>query len=538
MLSSSSITELGKKPSISNQVHDNFDENLLKLFICNKCQEGFESGQELVAHVTLVHEEKAISESELNGLVENKTVESLQNELEELESKNDKSEMLSSPILKQSSKGNVGLVHEEKKLKHQIVHEKKKPFNCSFCEKSFSAKSSLKKHLATVHAGENLNSIEEAIEWMNNEKPFECQFCALKFCSKQGLKRHIASAHEEKKKKSIEEIRKSSNELDGEICGNKFGNSNKLEHKTHKAPEKVQKERILSSEIGNLSDQGKASNYLSSKKLGYCIKSIKESTNSLKNDNISLISDVSGNCSKNSINPTFKEKNPGRNGLNKQANIAKNKMSEESLQMLNKNNVTIEKSELSKDFVVKQNLKENISKTDIQKIHQNKKLLIDKYIFTVKATSEGSEQNAIFMCSICNAEFPRLGIAEGHVFMKHVLSKDCDIDNQNTEDILGPESKQNGSRKNDFIVKSALNGQNNQEKVKENDLDNHEEQNISSDKTETFVGEFNQPQNNVIKVDKDAMSNHCNELTKEKFEISMKFNVYELLSTCYVLGNY
>jgi hypothetical protein len=38
-----------------------------KLFICNKCQEGFESGQELVAHVLLVHEEKAISESELNG---------------------------------------------------------------------------------------------------------------------------------------------------------------------------------------------------------------------------------------------------------------------------------------------------------------------------------------------------------------------------------------------------------------------------------------------------------------------------------------
>ena len=264
MLSSSLITELGKKSSISNQVHDNFDENLLKLFICNKCQEGFESGQELVAHVTLVHEEKAISESELNGLVENKTVESLQNELEELESKNDKSEMLSSPILKQNSKGNVVLVHEEKKLKHQceicqhnfkfkaamkkhikIVHEKKKPFKCSFCERSFSAKSSLKAHLANVHAGKNLNFIEDAIELMNNEKPFECQFCGKKFCSKPGLKRHIASAHEEKKRNSIEEIRKSSNELGGGICGNKFGNSDKLEHVTPKAPEKVQKEKIL-----------------------------------------------------------------------------------------------------------------------------------------------------------------------------------------------------------------------------------------------------------------------------------------------------
>ena len=135
------LTELDKKSSIPNQVHDNFDENLLKLFICNKCQEGFESGQELVAHVTLVHEEKAISESELNGLVENKTVESLQNELEELESKNDKSEMLSSPILKQSSKGNVGLVHEEKKLKHQ----------CEICQHNFKFKAALNKHMKIVH---------------------------------------------------------------------------------------------------------------------------------------------------------------------------------------------------------------------------------------------------------------------------------------------------------------------------------------------------------------------------------------------------
>ena len=549
MLSSSSLTELDKKASIPNQVHDNFDENLLKLFICNKCQEGFESGQELVAHVTLVHEEKAISESELNGLVENKTVESLQNEQEKLASKNDKSEMLSSPILKQNSEGNAGSVHEEKKHKHQceicqhnfkfkaalkkhikIVHEKKKPFHCSFCEKSFSAKSSLKGHLATVHAGENLNFIEDAIELMDNEKPFECQFCGKTFCSKPGLKRHIASAHEEKKKHYIEEIRKSINELDGGICVNKFGNSDKLEHTTPKAPEKVKKEKVTSSAIVTLSDRGKASKYFkNTKKLGYCMKPIKkEVTNSLKNDDGFSISDVSGNFSKKSINPTFKEKSPGRNGLNKQANIKKNKMSEEKLQMLNKNNVTIKKSDLSKDFV-----KENNSKTDIQKIHENKKLLIDKYIFTVRTTSETSEQNAIFMCSICNAEFPRLGIAEGHVFMEHVLgiknlepvlSKGCDIDNQNTEDIFGRESKQNGSKKNDFIVKSALNGQNNQERLRENVLYNHEEENISSDKTETFVLESNQPQNNVIEVDKDAMSNQGNELTKEKFEISMNFD--------------
>ena len=35
---------------------------------------------------------------------------------------------------------------------------------------------SLKKHLAIVHAGENLNSIEEAIEWMDNE-------CLITSCS-------------------------------------------------------------------------------------------------------------------------------------------------------------------------------------------------------------------------------------------------------------------------------------------------------------------------------------------------------------------
>ena len=44
--------------------------------------------------------------------------------------------------------------------------------------------------------------------------------------------------------------------------------------------------------------------------------------------------------------------------MNKQVNIKKDKISDENLQMLNKNNVTIEKN-LSKDFAVNKKLKEN-----------------------------------------------------------------------------------------------------------------------------------------------------------------------------------
>ena len=80
------------------------------------------------------------------------------------------------------------------------------------------------------------------------------------------------------------------------------------------------------------------------------------------------------------------------------------------------------------------------------KIHQNKKMLIDKYILTVTKKSGEGIVNTKFMCSICNDEFQRSGIAEGHVFMKHVLTNDFN-GQVSQEDDLSTNDHSNGLTK-------------------------------------------------------------------------------------------
>ena len=61
----------------------------------------------------------------------------------------------------------------------------KKPgqnLKCDICNKSFTQKSNLRQHVASVHEG----------------KTFKCDFCSSNFTEKGGLKRHIKSVHEEK----------------------------------------------------------------------------------------------------------------------------------------------------------------------------------------------------------------------------------------------------------------------------------------------------------------------------------------------------
>jgi len=60
--------------------------------------------------------------------------------------------------------------------------ENRKSFNCSYCEKSFQSKSSLRDHL-TSHTG---------------ERNFPCPFCPAKLKTKNNLQTHIASCHADK----------------------------------------------------------------------------------------------------------------------------------------------------------------------------------------------------------------------------------------------------------------------------------------------------------------------------------------------------
>ena len=63
--------------------------------------------------------------------------------------------------------------------------KKKKPFKCDICDYSFSLKSGMILHVASVH--------EE-----NKEKmPFKCEVCNYCCSTKQQIKRHVASVHEE-----------------------------------------------------------------------------------------------------------------------------------------------------------------------------------------------------------------------------------------------------------------------------------------------------------------------------------------------------
>ena len=80
-------------------------------------------------------------------------------------------------------KPKVPSIHEEN---GHIVssHERKKPFKCEICNKTFSYKSTIKEHKATVHDG---------------QKPYNCEFCEKKFSSKSNFKKHVVMVHAGKK---------------------------------------------------------------------------------------------------------------------------------------------------------------------------------------------------------------------------------------------------------------------------------------------------------------------------------------------------
>ena len=102
------------------------------------------------------------------------------------------------PVLKENPKDILNCAYEEqiesihhaKEICHTTfasksgIHERKKPFKCDNCDKSFKQKSHLQRHVASVHEG---------------IKSFQCSACGKYFTTKRSMCDHIATVHELKK---------------------------------------------------------------------------------------------------------------------------------------------------------------------------------------------------------------------------------------------------------------------------------------------------------------------------------------------------
>lgn len=63
---------------------------------------------------------------------------------------------------------------------HMVTHSKEKNFMCQFCQRAFSFRTSLKKHLLTHTEG----------------KPFKCKVCLKNFKSRSSIKAHMEKVHQ------------------------------------------------------------------------------------------------------------------------------------------------------------------------------------------------------------------------------------------------------------------------------------------------------------------------------------------------------
>ena len=156
-----------EKIPITPKILKRKDENP---FQCNKCGEGFKSGERLIAHVTLVHEEKkpfgsmlddsCMSESGINESFNDENKSKIISEDEEIISGdeiNSEDEIMSEhyedsdvenveidpPVLKKVGlKKQMKTVHEKKKPKKKnpiesIEENVEMPYKCKFCDKRF-----------------------------------------------------------------------------------------------------------------------------------------------------------------------------------------------------------------------------------------------------------------------------------------------------------------------------------------------------------------------------------------------------------------
>ena len=62
-----------------------------------------------------------------------------------------------------------------------LIHEKKKQFECQFCDYCCTEENTLKRHVTSVH---------------ERKKPYQCQFCNKRFSQKGNMNQHIACSNQ------------------------------------------------------------------------------------------------------------------------------------------------------------------------------------------------------------------------------------------------------------------------------------------------------------------------------------------------------
>ena len=119
------------------------------------------------------------------------------------------------------------------------VHEGKKPFKCSICDKSFGRKSHMELHISAVH---------------EEKKPFECLLCKEGFTRKENMQKHISSVHEKEKSTSVnssknstktdskKKARKNSKQKLSSMSEAKLNHGTKIVHESKKQNQKVEKQ--------------------------------------------------------------------------------------------------------------------------------------------------------------------------------------------------------------------------------------------------------------------------------------------------------
>ena len=86
------------------------------------------------------------------------------------------------------------------------VHERKMPFECNVCDACFTAKTSFKSHIVSIHE-KSLNCIichstfaeKSNFNKHDGKKSFKCNVCDASFTSNPSLKKHMLSSHEKRK---------------------------------------------------------------------------------------------------------------------------------------------------------------------------------------------------------------------------------------------------------------------------------------------------------------------------------------------------
>ena len=90
----------------------------------------------------------------------------------------------------------------------EVIHLKEKNYQCEYCEEKFSYFEYMKKHIKVRHLGlgEKCEICNKSVMDMsthlrqhsNNSKKFKCEHCEKNFSQKSNLKKHVAKIHDGK----------------------------------------------------------------------------------------------------------------------------------------------------------------------------------------------------------------------------------------------------------------------------------------------------------------------------------------------------